>query len=66
MDRDRVLDWDEGEAVNRPQDDSEDWESNCITEEQHKQMLAKVSNEYHEAMERLRRIYGYDVQIRHF
>ena len=66
MDRDRTLDWDEGEAVNLPQDDEDDWEANCLPEEAHKAMLERAAKEYHESMERLRRIYGNDIQIRHF
>lgn len=66
MDRDRVLDWDEGEAVNLPQDDADDWEANCLPEEEHKAMLERAAKEYHESLERLRRTYGYDIQIRHF
>lgn len=65
-DEERFSDWDEGEAVNRPQDDADDWESYCMTEEDHKAMLERAAKEYHESLERLRRIYGYDIQIRHF
>lgn len=65
-DEERFSDWDEGEAVNRPQDDADDWESYCLTEEAHKEMLERAAKEYHESLERLRRTYGNDIQIRHF
>lgn len=64
-DEERFSDWDEGEAVNRPQDDADDWQAYCLSEEDHKAMLERVAKEYHESQERLRRIYGYDIQIRH-
>lgn len=57
MDRDRLLDWDEGEAVNRPQDNADDWEAYCLTEEQHKKMLEEASKRYHEEMEAIKRRY---------
>ena len=60
-DIERYCDADEREVVNRPQDDADDWQANCLTEEQHNQMLANVANEYHEDMERIRRRYNNDL-----
>lgn len=54
-DIDRVCDWDEREVKNRPLDDADDWEANCLSEEAHKRMLERASKEYHENMERIRR-----------
>lgn len=54
-DLDRVCDWDEREVKNRPLDDEDDWEANCLSEEAHKRMLERASKEYHENMERIRR-----------
>lgn len=54
-DLDRVCDWDEREVKNRPLDDADDWEANCLSEEAHKRMLERASKEYHEDMERIRR-----------
>ena len=54
-DLDRVCDWDEQEVKNRPQDDADDWEGNCLSEEAHKRMLERASKEYHEDIERIRR-----------
>lgn len=57
-DLDRVCDWDEREVKNRPLDDKDDWEANCLSEEAHKRMLERATKEYHENMERIRRRYG--------
>lgn len=57
-DLDRVCDWDEREVKNRPLDDEDDWEANCLSEEAHKRMLERATKEYHENMERIRRRYG--------
>lgn len=54
-DLDRVCDWDEREVKNRPLDDADDWEANCLPEEAHKRMLERATKEYHENMERIRR-----------
>lgn len=54
-DEERLTDWDEREVKNRPLDDADDWEANCLSEEAHKRMLERASNEYHENMERIRR-----------
>ena len=54
-DLDRVCDWDEREVKNRPLDDADDWEANCLSEEAHKRMLERATKEYHEDMERIRR-----------
>lgn len=54
-DLDRVCDWDEREVKQRPLDDADDWEANCLSEEAHKRMLERASKEYHEDMERIRR-----------
>lgn len=54
-DLDRVCDWDEREVKNKPQDDADDWEANCLSEEAHKRMLERAYKEYHEDMERIRR-----------
>lgn len=56
-DLDRVCDWDEREVKNRPLDDEEDWEANCLSEEAHKRMLERATKEYHENMERIKRRY---------
>ena len=50
-DEERFSDWDEGEAVNRPQDGS-DWESYCLTEEAHKRLLERIAREYREEKRR--------------
>lgn len=60
----RYLDWDEGEAVNRPQDNADDWEAYCLTEEQHKKMLEEASKRYREEMEAIKRRYENDIQSR--
>lgn len=54
-DLDRVCDWDEREVKQRPLDDADDWEANCLSEEAHKRMLERATKEYHEDMERIRR-----------
>ena len=54
-DLERVCDWDELEVKNKPQDDADDWEANCLSEEAHRRMLERASKEYHENMERIRR-----------
>lgn len=54
-DLDRVCDWDEREVKNRPLDDEDDWEANCLSEEAHKRMLERATKEYHENMERIKR-----------
>lgn len=54
-DLDRVCDWDEREVKNRPLDDADDWEANCLSEEAHKRMLERATKEYHENMERIKR-----------
>lgn len=51
-DEERFSDWDEGEAVNRPQDDADDWESYCLTEEAHKRLLERIAREYREEKRR--------------
>lgn len=51
-DEERFSDWDEGEAVNRPQDDADDWQAYCLTEEAHKRMLERVAREYREEKRR--------------
>lgn len=56
-DLDRVCDWDEREVKNRPLDDEDDWEANCLSEEAHKRMLERAAKEYHENMERIKRRY---------
>lgn len=56
-DLDRVCDWDEREVKNRPLDDADDWEANCLSEEAHRRMLERATKEYHENMERIRRRY---------
>lgn len=56
-DLDRVCDWDEREVKNRPLDDEDDWEANCLSEEAHKRMLERATKEYHENMERIKRRY---------
>lgn len=57
-DLDRVCDWDEREVKNRPLDDEDDWEANCLSEEAHKRMLERATKEYHESVERIRRRYN--------
>lgn len=56
-DEERFSDWDEGEAVNIPQDDADDWEANCLSEEAHRRMLERASKEYHENMKAIERWY---------
>lgn len=56
-DLDRVCDWDEREIKNKPQDDADDWEANCLSEEAHKMMLERASKEYHENMKAIERWY---------
>ena len=56
-DLDRVCDWDEREVKNRPQDDADDWEANCLSEEARRRMLEKASKEYHENMKAIERWY---------
>lgn len=51
-DEERFSDWDEGEAVNRPTDDADDWESYCLTEEAHKRLLERIAREYREEKRR--------------
>lgn len=51
-DEERFSDWDEGEAVNRPQDDADDWESYCLSEEAHKRLLERIAREYREEKRR--------------
>lgn len=51
-DEERFSDLDEGEAVNRPQDDADDWESYCLTEEAHKRLLERIAREYREEKRR--------------
>lgn len=51
-DKERFSDWDEVEAVNRPQDDADDWESYCLTEEVHKRLLERIAREYREEKRR--------------
>lgn len=51
-DEERFSDWDEGEAVNLPQDDADDWESYCLTEEAHKRLLERIAREYREEKRR--------------
>lgn len=51
-DEERFSDWDEGEAINRPQDDADDWESYCLTEEAHKRLLERIAREYREEKRR--------------
>lgn len=60
-DIDRYCDADEREVVNRPQDDADDWEANCLTEDQHRQMLEQAAKEYREDIERIRRRYGSEI-----
>lgn len=54
-DLDRVCDWDEREVKNRPQDDADDWEQNCLSEEAHRRMLEKAAEEYRKERERIKR-----------
>lgn len=54
-DKERFSDWDEGEAINRPQDDADDWESYCLTEDAHKRMLERVAQEYRKHRKEVKR-----------
>lgn len=60
-DIDRYCDFDEREVVNRPQDDADDWEANCLPEDQHRRMLEQAAKEYREDIERIRRRYGSEI-----
>lgn len=56
-DKDRFLDWDEREPVNRPPDDEDSWEENCVTEKEWKRRNAIYSAEWKKEQEEIRKRY---------
>ena len=57
MDEERFLDWDEREPVNRPPDDEDSWEENCVTEKEWKRRNAIYSAEWKKEQEAIRARY---------
>ena len=56
-DLERFLDDDEREPVNRPPDDEDSWEENCVTEKEWKRRNAIYSAEWKKEQEAIRERY---------
>ena len=54
-DLERESDPEDGDAVNRPEDEPDDWLDNCVTEEEWKRRNAIYSAEWREAQEAIKR-----------
>lgn len=56
-DEERFLDWDERKPVNRPPDDEDSWEENCVSEKEWKRRNAIYLAEWKKEQEEIRARY---------